>query len=118
MARPWRIEFEGALYHVLSRGNEQKRIYFGTTKTVRTLWYLTQKHKSMSKEYPECPLVNHSNCRELHSPKLCAIVRKDKTCLRKIKRGRKKAKSGLINREDYQPISQYSPTLKKALLVN
>ena len=27
MARPWRIEFEGALYHVLSRGNEQKDIF-------------------------------------------------------------------------------------------
>jgi REP-associated tyrosine transposase len=27
MARPWRIEFEGALYHVLSRGNEQGDIY-------------------------------------------------------------------------------------------
>ena len=23
MSRPWRIEYEGALYHVLSRGNEQ-----------------------------------------------------------------------------------------------
>lgn len=27
MARPWRIELEGALYHVLSRGNEQKDIF-------------------------------------------------------------------------------------------
>ena len=27
MARPWRIEFEGALYHVFSRGNEQRDIY-------------------------------------------------------------------------------------------
>ena len=27
MARPWRIEFEGALYHVLSRGNERRDIY-------------------------------------------------------------------------------------------
>ncbi len=27
MSRPWRIEFEGALYHVLSRGNEQQDIY-------------------------------------------------------------------------------------------
>ena len=28
MSRPWRIEFEGALYHVLSRGNERQDIYF------------------------------------------------------------------------------------------
>jgi len=27
MSRPWRIEFEGALYHVLSRGHEQQDIY-------------------------------------------------------------------------------------------
>jgi hypothetical protein len=27
MSRPWRIEFEGALYHVLSRANEQQDIY-------------------------------------------------------------------------------------------
>lgn len=27
MARPWRIEFEGALYHVFSRGNERRDIY-------------------------------------------------------------------------------------------
>jgi hypothetical protein len=28
MSRPWRIEFKGALYHVLSRGNEQKDIFW------------------------------------------------------------------------------------------
>ena len=28
MARPWRIEFEGALYHVLSRGNGQQDIFY------------------------------------------------------------------------------------------
>ena len=37
----------------------------------------------MSKQFPECPLFNHHNCRELHNPKLCAIVREDKTCLKK-----------------------------------
>ena len=26
MARPLRIEFDGALYHVMSRGNERQRI--------------------------------------------------------------------------------------------
>ena len=29
MARPLRIEFKGALYHILSRGNEQRNIFFG-----------------------------------------------------------------------------------------
>ena len=28
MARAWRIEFEGALYHVVSRGNERWDIFF------------------------------------------------------------------------------------------
>lgn len=27
MARPWRIEFEGAFYHVMSRGNERRPIF-------------------------------------------------------------------------------------------
>ena len=31
MGRAWRIEFEGALYHVLSRGNEQRDIFFDDT---------------------------------------------------------------------------------------
>jgi REP element-mobilizing transposase RayT len=31
MARPLRIEYEGALYHVTARGNERKRIYFNKT---------------------------------------------------------------------------------------
>lgn len=27
MTRPWRIEFEGAYYHILSRGNERRKIF-------------------------------------------------------------------------------------------
>ncbi len=27
MARPWRIEYEGALYHVFSRGNNHQNIF-------------------------------------------------------------------------------------------
>jgi REP element-mobilizing transposase RayT len=27
MARPWRIEYEGAFYHVMARGNEQREIF-------------------------------------------------------------------------------------------
>lgn len=29
LARPLRIEYEGAFYHVTARGNERKRIFFG-----------------------------------------------------------------------------------------
>jgi len=48
--------------------------------------------KFMSKQYPECPLANHINCRELDNPKLCAIVRKDKKCLKKNPKSRMKKK--------------------------
>ncbi|MBW1693025.1 MAG: hypothetical protein JRJ41_02475 [Deltaproteobacteria bacterium] len=37
----------------------------------------------MSKQYPECPLANHANCKDLYTPKLCAMARKDKKCLKK-----------------------------------
>jgi len=37
----------------------------------------------MSKKYPECPLYNHLNCKELDNPGVCAIVREDKRCLKK-----------------------------------
>jgi hypothetical protein len=36
----------------------------------------------MSKQCPQCPLYNHSSCKELDNPTLCALVRKDKTCLK------------------------------------
>ncbi len=47
----------------------------------------------MSKQHPECPLYNHSTCRELHNPKLCAIIREDRTCLKKKQKPKKKDRS-------------------------
>ncbi len=47
----------------------------------------------MSKQYTECPLVNHSNCKDLHNPKLCAIVNKEKFCLKKNPRSKENKKS-------------------------
>jgi len=46
----------------------------------------------MSKKYSECPLFNHDNYKEFHNPKLCAIVRKDKTCLKKIVKNKSTSK--------------------------
>lgn len=37
MARQWRIEFEGALYHILSRGNQQQDIFLEDEKDNRDL---------------------------------------------------------------------------------
>lgn len=46
----------------------------------------------MSKEYPECPVYNHDNCKEIDNPKLCALVRDDKKCLRELRKKAKKEK--------------------------
>ncbi len=46
----------------------------------------------MSKQYPECPLFNHENCKEFYNRKVCAVVRKDKVCLRNIPKARNKAR--------------------------
>ena len=40
----------------------------------------------MSKKYPECPLYDHSNCKKIDKPDVCAIVRKDKQCLKKLRK--------------------------------
>ncbi len=42
MARPLRIEYDGALYHVTSRGNEQKPIFKDATD--RNLFLSTLVH--------------------------------------------------------------------------
>jgi hypothetical protein len=39
----------------------------------------------MSEKHPECPLYNPLNCKEYYNPKLCAFVRRDKSCLKKKK---------------------------------
>ena len=36
----------------------------------------------MSENYPECPLSDHVNCREIGNPRICALVREDKACLK------------------------------------
>lgn len=39
MARPLRIEYEGAVYHVTARGNERKKIFFLKTDYDKFLEY-------------------------------------------------------------------------------
>ena len=53
---------------------------------------LKKKDDSMSKKHPECPVYNHNNCREVHNPKLCALVKADKICLRKKRNLKDKSK--------------------------
>ncbi len=49
----------------------------------------------MSKQYPECPLYNHMNCKDRDNKKVCALVRKDRVCLREHQK-RKKNRTDLI----------------------
>lgn len=48
MARPLRIEYEGAVYHVTARGNERKKIFFSKTDYVKFLQYLTEAKKKFN----------------------------------------------------------------------
>jgi hypothetical protein len=51
----------------------------------RTRLLIVKEMGRMSEKNPECPLYNPLNCKEYYNPKLCAFVRKDKTCLKKKK---------------------------------
>jgi len=42
MARPIRIEYEGAFYHVTTRGNERRRIFFTETDFEKMKDYLKE----------------------------------------------------------------------------
>jgi len=53
-----------------------------------------RRGNAVSKQYPECPLYNHANCKEYENPTLCAIVREDKICIKKkAKKSTKKSKA-------------------------
>ncbi|MBM4277116.1 MAG: hypothetical protein FJ130_04420 [Deltaproteobacteria bacterium] len=44
MARPLRVEFPGAFYHVTSRGNERKVVFRNTRDREKFLSYLESAH--------------------------------------------------------------------------
>ena len=56
----------------------------------------------MSKKYPECPLYNHDNCKDLHNQKLCAIVRKDKQCIKKNPKSEGKKKQAEATQDSFK----------------
>ena len=67
MTRAWRIEYEGALYHVLSRGNERGNIVVDDKD--RNLFLDTVGEMSQRFEVDICAYVlmdNHYLCRALH----------------------------------------------------
>ena len=71
MARAWRIEYEGALYHVLSRGNERSNIVVGDKDRRLFVFGYRRRNVEMSHrfEIDVCAYVlmdNHVLCRALH----------------------------------------------------
>lgn len=71
MARAWRIEFDGALYHVLSRGNEQRDIFLDDqdrTRFLETVGEMSERYEIdifayvlMSNHYHLLLKTNRSN---------------------------------------------------------
>jgi putative transposase len=60
MARPLRIEYPGAVYHVTSRGNEKKAIYrddHDRETFLNTLWHVTKRYNWLCHAY--CLMDNH-----------------------------------------------------------
>jgi REP element-mobilizing transposase RayT len=45
MARPLRIEYEGAYYHITARGNEKRKIYFTKSDYAKFKGYLAEAKK-------------------------------------------------------------------------
>ena len=60
MARPLRIEFEGALYHIPSRGNEKKTIFRGAEDFVRFLAVVNRAHERYGILIHAYVLITHS----------------------------------------------------------
>jgi REP element-mobilizing transposase RayT len=60
MARPLRIEYAGAFYHVTSRGNEQKDVFNSQKDREKFLDYLasaTERYGAVLHAY--CLMTNH-----------------------------------------------------------
>ncbi len=60
MARPLRIEFAGAFYHITARGNERKDIFKSISDRDRFLSYLesaTERYEAVVHAY--CLMPNH-----------------------------------------------------------
>ena len=60
MARPLRIEYEGALYHITARGNERRNIFFSKTDYEKFLHYVAEAKKKFGiKLYAYVLMSNH-----------------------------------------------------------
>lgn len=60
MARPLRIEYEGAVYHIMSRGNEKRQIFYDERDFKKFSYYLGCVHERYEIiVYAYCLMENH-----------------------------------------------------------
>ena len=60
MARPWRIQFEDAVYHIASRGNHRQNIFFSDLDRREFLTLLAEARQRFNlKIFAFCLMSNH-----------------------------------------------------------
>ncbi len=59
MARPWRIQYEGAIYHIMSRGVGRGKIFLADDDYSKFLEYVGEKLKTGPRNYA-LPIFIHS----------------------------------------------------------
>jgi putative transposase len=112
MARPLRIEYEGAFYHVTTRGNEQKEIFFSNSDYEKFKYYLKEAQKKYGyRLHCFALMTNHYHLLiETPNPNLSKVmhyINSSYTNYINIKRGRighlfqGRYKALLIDRDNY-----------------
>jgi len=67
MARPLRIEYPGAFYHVINRGNAGEDIFINDQDRKKFLEYLEKAIERFEiRIHTYCLMTNHVLCRALH----------------------------------------------------
>ncbi len=63
MARPLRLQYPGAFYHITSRGNERKEVFKSERDREKFLEYLQSAHEKYGAIiHAYCLLSNHFLC--------------------------------------------------------
>ena len=63
MARPLRIEYSGAFYHITSRGNERKAVFKSERDREKLLFYLgsaTERYAATEKQKGQAYTIDNS----------------------------------------------------------
>jgi REP element-mobilizing transposase RayT len=72
MARPLRVEYPGAFYHVINRGNNQEKIFKNERDKEKFLEYLGKANEHFSIIiHTYCLMSNHYLCEASH--KTCYV---------------------------------------------